>query len=259
MLPLIPIAAVAGIAGLAYALSGSKPKPPQTMSSGTKTVSVPVVPLSVPVPVITPPKPALSPDDANANTGVGAKYNAAVVVAPSKTPGVLTLAPTVITAGGAASMAVSTPQDVQNAMNTLGVVPLTNLLKIDGQIGPQSQAAIRTFQTAHGLPTTGQADDGTKKAIQLALADAANSNPDVGSHPSVAAATHATPSAVNSAKDIQHALNLLGATPPLTEDGKIGPASTAAIKAFQLSHGLTADGIAGPMTKQALTLALGRL
>ena len=32
--------------------------------------------------------------------------------------------------------------------------------------------------------------------------------------------------------------------------------STAAIKAFQVTHGLVSDGIAGPKTKTALVLAL---
>ena len=57
-------------------------------------------------------------------------------------------------------------------------------------------------------------------------------------------------------KDIQGNLNILGATPPLTVDGQLGPMSVAAIKAFQTSHGLTADGIAGPQTKTAIYIAI---
>ena len=56
--------------------------------------------------------------------------------------------------------------------------------------------------------------------------------------------------------DIQGNLNILGATPPLTVDGQLGPMSIAAIKAFQTSHGLTADGIAGPQTKTAIYIAV---
>jgi len=54
---------------------------------------------------------------------------------------------------------------------------------------------------------------------------------------------------------VQHILNVLGASPPLTEDGKLGPKSVAAIKSFQTAHGITPDGIAGPKTKTALYLA----
>lgn len=55
-----------------------------------------------------------------------------------------------------------------------------------------------------------------------------------------------------SAVQVQHALNLAGASPPLTEDGDIGPLSLQAIKDFQSAHGLTVDGVAGPMTLGAL-------
>lgn len=54
---------------------------------------------------------------------------------------------------------------------------------------------------------------------------------------------------------IQHALNLTGASPKLQEDGKLGPRSVAAIKSFQAAHGLVPDGVAGPKTKTALYLA----
>jgi peptidoglycan hydrolase-like protein with peptidoglycan-binding domain len=53
-------------------------------------------------------------------------------------------------------------------------------------------------------------------------------------------------------KDVQHALNLLGASPPLVEDGINGPKTTSAVRAFQANQGLVADGIAGPKTKAAL-------
>ncbi len=63
--------------------------------------------------------------------------------------------------------------------------------------------------------------------------------------------------AIGSVKDVQHALNTLGvAKPPLTEDGKLGPATIAAIKNFQGAHKLVIDGNAGPATKAALSAAL---
>lgn len=51
---------------------------------------------------------------------------------------------------------------------------------------------------------------------------------------------------------IQNRLNAAGASPPLVVDGISGPKTTAAIKAFQSSHGITPDGIAGPITQTAL-------
>ena len=63
--------------------------------------------------------------------------------------------------------------------------------------------------------------------------------------------------AVVTNQDVQRALNQLGfATPLLVADGIMGPKSQAATKAFQTSRHLTVDGIAGPITKTALTAAL---
>ena len=59
-----------------------------------------------------------------------------------------------------------------------------------------------------------------------------------------------------SADEVQHGLNALGASPPLTEDGDYGPKSVAAVESFQKSVGLTADGIVGPKTVLGLQYAL---
>jgi|KBSSwiStaDraftv2_1062776.scaffolds.fasta_scaffold177504_5 peptidoglycan hydrolase-like protein with peptidoglycan-binding domain len=63
------------------------------------------------------------------------------------------------------------------------------------------------------------------------------------------------PALAMSNAQVQHALNLTGATPKLAEDGKLGPRSVAAIKSFQAAHGLIPDGVAGAKTKTALYLA----
>jgi hypothetical protein len=68
----------------------------------------------------------------------------------------------------------------------------------------------------------------------------------------------ATPT-VSTVRDVQHALNVLGASPPLVEDGVSGPKTQAAIRAFQAAHGLTVDGVAGPITKAALQDALAQV
>src|SRR6266536_3123221 len=50
--------------------------------------------------------------------------------------------------------------------------------------------------------------------------------------------------------DLQARLNALGAK--LKADGKIGPKTLAAVRAFQRSHGLKVDGLVGPKTTAAL-------
>jgi peptidoglycan hydrolase-like protein with peptidoglycan-binding domain len=51
---------------------------------------------------------------------------------------------------------------------------------------------------------------------------------------------------------LQTRLNVWGANPPLTVDGDFGPATLAAVKAFQTEQNLTVDGIVGPQTWAAL-------
>lgn len=54
-------------------------------------------------------------------------------------------------------------------------------------------------------------------------------------------------------EDVKTVQGLLGARGhPVTIDGALGPATGAAIRAFQADSGLTQDGIAGPLTWQAL-------
>lgn len=59
-----------------------------------------------------------------------------------------------------------------------------------------------------------------------------------------------------SVAEIQAALNTLGAVPALAVDGADGPATQAAVHAFQDAHGLTADGVAGQRTIAAIQKAV---
>ncbi len=57
-------------------------------------------------------------------------------------------------------------------------------------------------------------------------------------------------------KRLQEALNDLGADPKLVADGRYGPATRRAVRAFQAAAGIAADGIAGPLTEAAIKLRL---
>lgn len=57
-------------------------------------------------------------------------------------------------------------------------------------------------------------------------------------------------------KKLQEALNELGANPKLLEDGKFGPATERAVRAFQSTNGLRVDGIPGSSTWATIELRL---
>jgi peptidoglycan hydrolase-like protein with peptidoglycan-binding domain len=272
-----PILLLLGGGAAFAAYKGMQKKPVQGTTIAT--------PAGVPVHVVTPVPAAVTPSQVAATpvkppvpapsvhqSVPHVTQSSGVVYAPPAAvtqvaPGVVQLAPIVITPSGAASVAISTLTDVQKALNTLGFGPVAE----DGKLGPQTIAAIRAFQGKNNLVVDGNAGPATKTKLSEALTKLASSGPATSAvlaavNPPAADAvtgTTGTPSpapaptvAVVTNKDVQHALNLLGANPPLQEDGVLGPKSVAAIKTFQLTHGLVADGVAGPKTKTGLAAAL---
>jgi hypothetical protein len=162
--------------------------------------------------------------------------------------------PVVIQGNKAAPTRVSTVADIQHALSFLKVCSVP--LKDSGVMDPPTVACIKAFQSIMQIPITGMDDPTTKMALESAVTKAGISvnAPAVLAHPSVVAPPHVNP-IIQTERDLQRNLNLLGASPKLKEDGKIGPVTTAAIKAFQVVHGLLADGLAGPKTKAAIATA----
>lgn len=64
--------------------------------------------------------------------------------------------------------------------------------------------------------------------------------------------------AAHSIAALQGDLNTLGAQPPLLVDGRCGAATQAALRAFQITHGLTGDGLIGPASWAAIDAALAK-
>jgi peptidoglycan hydrolase-like protein with peptidoglycan-binding domain len=178
--------------------------------------------------------------------------------------------PVIQTPTGSSSVAIVSLRDVQHALNTLAYAPS---LKEDGILGPKTSANVRAFQSKAHLVVDGNAGPATKAALSSALVALASGGSPLVQAPGAAptpqnpkpqyndnwaapktppTAQDTSASATMSLRDIQRALNLLGTTPKLAEDGKSGPSTVAAIKSFQMAHGLAADGIAGPKTKAAL-------
>jgi len=88
---------------------------------------------------------------------------------------------------------------------------------------------VRAFQSARGLPADGTVGSATWQALATTVQQGA-------SGPAVQA--------------VQAELVAHGAL--LDGDGAFGPATAAAVRAFQTSHGLTADGIVSATTWRVL-------
>jgi peptidoglycan hydrolase-like protein with peptidoglycan-binding domain len=163
-----------------------------------------------------------------------------------------------------AATPVVTDGHAQAVLNALGYVGADNApLKVDGIVGPNTQFALRAFQSDHGLPTTGRPDQTTKTALAAAIAQRGILVPAPIVHPLHATAPVAAPppaGVVMTNSQIQESLNSLGYfgpdEQPLKVDGLIGPKSLFAVKRFQQHAGLVVDGRPGPLTKAALVDAL---
>ncbi len=271
-----PLLILGGLLGGGYAATKLLKKPAQGLSvTGAGGVPVRII---TPAASITPGQasgvsaPAAPSPSHVAVAHVGPQGVAyappkAIVTMPS---GAVQPPPIIQTPTGSSSVAIVSLKDVQHALNTLGYLPL---LVEDGKLGPRTVANVRAFQGKAHLAVDGNAGPATKAALSTALvALASGGSPLVQAPGAVPTPTNPKPkyddnwaapktpptaadtsaSASMGLRDIQRALNLLGASPHLAEDGKTGPSVVAAIKSFQLAHGLAADGIAGPKTKAAL-------
>ncbi|MBV9004013.1 MAG: peptidoglycan-binding protein [Solirubrobacterales bacterium] len=105
---------------------------------------------------------------------------------------------------------------------------------IDGRYGPLTEQAVMRFQAEHGLRVDGVAGPLTLAAIR---------RPPTILYPGIGYA--GTESGF--VRSLQRRLASAGYTPgPI--DGRYGPRTELAVSRFQASHGLQADGIAGPLT-----------
>ncbi len=107
---------------------------------------------------------------------------------------------------------------------------------VDGQYGPLTAAAVSRFEQQQGLSSDGAAGPAVLGRIVSSVASHA---PELREGAQGAAV-----------KDLQGLLQADGV--PVSVDGQFGSATTAAVEALQSTRGITADGIVGPETWQAL-------
>ena len=125
----------------------------------------------------------------------------------------------------------------------------------DGIYGARTDAAVRAFQTNMGL----RADGIVGRATMAALGMGTNMGTNNGyTQQSTASGSYAAAETVQqknystyNTADIQRLLQDAGYSAG-SIDGVFGTRTESAVRAFQASHGLSADGIVGPATLQAL-------
>lgn len=127
------------------------------------------------------------------------------------------------------------------------------VITVDGIFGAGTEAAVRAFQRFFGLAIDGIIGAMTWNMLYEVYTDVTNDllppNQRPGTYPGTPLRQGNTGKAV---RELQYYLFLLSAyyreIPEIAFDGIFGPATTAAVKAYQSLFGLTVDGVVGPAT-----------
>ncbi|MFL5827880.1 MAG: peptidoglycan-binding protein [Thermoleophilaceae bacterium] len=110
---------------------------------------------------------------------------------------------------------------------------------IDGLYGPLTTRAVTRFQQSQGIAVDGKVGRETRRALRHPLLEPGSGYQQAGS---------------GQVRTLQRELAHRGFRPGPV-DGLYGPRTTQAVVRFQQSHGLAADGIAGPVTQERLPRA----
>lgn len=147
-------------------------------------------------------------------------------------------------------------------------------VKVDGVYGPETEGAVRQFQTSRGLAVDGVVGQQTTSALR----DRATATATFASfHATMPGETQATPESSATASALgseagsgtseagaseaatASAVKRLQAALKLPVDGEFGPETFAAIERLQARHGLSVDGVVGPQTWNVIGVSNGTM
>lgn len=127
---------------------------------------------------------------------------------------------------------------------------------VDGRFGTATKTAVETFQRSFSLVADGIVGRATWEKLYEVYNDIANDLLDASLRPGEYPGVLKTGSTGTAVRELQYYLYLVsayeGSLPAVAIDGQYGTATAAAVKAYQTLAGLTADGIVGQKTWDAL-------
>ena len=129
----------------------------------------------------------------------------------------------------------------------------------DGVFGESTQKAVLKLQKDYGLKEDGII--GSETWVVIRMLSAGNAEPTVTDESKPAVGAHITKLRLGSrgaqVTKLQQRLITLGYMADGQDDGKFGPITAAAVKAFQKDQGIKVDGVVGTNTLVKLQLELG--